>query len=313
MGAYFAFTSYVKDFPGGPEAFVDAAMQSSPSYARYMNSLPYPPGSADWYAKGDSADAFLAIEGKRSGIYDPTTLPDKGTIPNQPPGMTVAMKRALEDNADAAAGATGSGSGNDYTDFVADVQSNVDKLYNAQQLVDAWFPGAGYVAGVTYFDYDTYKAMQAAGYSPPKKGDIAYEYNDWLLSNPVSTDLSVEAFLDQREQSAGGGGATSAVENVTPEMILAQRNASVDVVPTDVPRTATGAMDTSGLQPVAVNAQGAGLPLYATPSWNAATPIVLPLDARLSLVRLSADGTWAEVVTADGEVGWLPSAGLNTA
>jgi hypothetical protein len=190
----------------------------------------------------------------------------------------------------------------------------VDDLYNAQQIVDQFFPGAGYQAGVTYFEYDAYNALKAAGYYAPKKGDIAYEYNDWLLSNPVSTDLSVQAFLDQRDRAATTPGATTAkVENVTPEQILAQRNTSVDVVDTSVPRTDTGAMDTASLQPVAVNAQGEGLSLMSQPTWEAATDIVLHTNDRFHLVRQDAAGQWAYVVTASGEAGWIPTMALNTA
>jgi hypothetical protein len=309
MGAYLTFKDTVRDYPGGLNAFVDEAVRTSPSYARHMAQTGYQPGTPDYYAAGDNADAFYALEGKRGSIYDPTELPPTGTIPGQPPGMTFAMKRALEDNADAAA-SSGGGDGNDYTDFVGDVQRSVDSLYNAQQMVDAWFPGAGYVAGVTYFDYDTYKAMQAAGYNAPKKGDIAYEYNDWLLGNATTTDPSVKAFLDQRESASGTTTAGTQAENVTPDMILAQRNTSVDVVDASVPRTDTGAMDTAAMPWVAVNQE---MPLASGPSLDTATPLTLPVGLRLKMVRMSADGQWAYVIAPGDTAGWIPTVALNTA
>lgn len=327
LAAFHDFTTYVHGYAGGEEAipnkaFVDAAVQSSPSYARYMQRTGYPPGSADYYKAGDSAEAFYALEGKPTSIYDPTELPDKGTIPGQPTGVTFSVMRAFEANADAVANSGSGGDGSTYDDFVGDVQKNVDNLYNAQQMVDAWFPGAGYQAGVTRFDYDTYKAMQAAGYNAPAKGDIAYEYNDWLLSNATTADPSVKAFLDQRERTTDTATGTAApVENVTPQMIAEQHGRTLDVVDSAVPRTADGAIDTASMPWVAMNQE---MPLYSGPSFDAETPLVLqgptvnaagvPVGGlRLKLVRRSADGQWAEVIGPGNQVGWVPTVVLNTA
>jgi hypothetical protein len=310
LAAYHEFTSYTEDYEGGPEAFVDAAVLSSPSYARYMAQLPYPPGSPEYYAAGDSADAFYALEGRRSGIYDPTTLPDKGTIPNQPPGMTFSMKRALEANADAAASSSG-GDGSSYDDFVGDVQGNVDDIYNAQQLLDSWFPGAGYVAGVTYFDKGTYNALKGAGYNAPAKGDIAYEYYDWLLGNATTTDPSVKAFLDQREKAGTDAPATAKQENVSPEMILAQRGGNVDVVDTSVPRS-DGAIDTSQMQRATPNQTipGSGV-IYSQPSLDQQTPLVVPPGRLVHVIEQHGD--WAYVVAPGNQIGWMPTVHLSHA
>jgi hypothetical protein len=155
--------------------------------------------------------------------------------------------------------------------------------------------------------------LKAAGAFAPMKGACADEYTDWLLANATTTDPSVKAFLDQRDKAATGTSAAAKAENVTPEMILAQRGGAVEVVDTALPRTDAGAMDTSALPPVAVNGQGEGLTLMSQPSMDAATPIVLHTNDRFRLVRQSADGQWAYVVTPGGEAGWVPTMALNTA
>jgi hypothetical protein len=276
-----------------------------------MTQLPYPPGSPEYYAAGDSTDAFYALEGRRSGIYDPTTLPDKGTIPNQPPGMTFSMKRALEANADAAASSGGSGDGSSYDDFVGEVQSNVDDIYNSQQVLDTLFPGSGFVAGVTWFEGDTYEWLKANGYGVPKKGDIAYEYYDWLLGNATTTDASVKAFLDQREKSATGTPTGTKQENVTGEMIVSQRGGSVDVVDTSVPRS-DGAIDTSQMQRATPNQTipGSGV-IYSQPSLNQETPLVVPPGLLVHVIEQHGD--WAYVVAPGNQVGWMPTVHLSRA
>jgi hypothetical protein len=308
LAAYHDFTAYTKEYQGGLPAFVDAAVRSSPSYARYMAQLPYPPGSAEYYAAGDTTDAFYALEGRRGSIYDPTVLPDTGTIPGQPPGMTFAMKRALEANADEAA-AGGSGDGTTYDDFVGDVQKSVDDLYNAQQMLNEWFPGAGYVAGVTYFEYDTYEALKAAGYSVPKKGDIAYDYYDWLLGNPTTTDGSVKAFLDQRDRGSETGTAAAKQENVPFEMILAQRGGNVNVVDPSVPRADAGAIDTSQMQRVTPvdTTPDAGL-IYSQPNLTQPTGLVVPSGQLLYVIEQHGD--WAYVIAPGNQVGWIPTVAL---
>jgi hypothetical protein len=311
LAAYHEFSSYTKDYEGGLPAFVGAAVLSSPSYARYMAQLPYPPGSPEYYGAGDSTDAFYALEGRRSGIYDPTTLPDKGTIPNQPPGMTFSMKRALEANADAAAASSSGGDGSSYDDFVGEVQGGVDDIYNSQQLLDAWFPGAGYQAGVTYFEKGTYDALKEAGYYVPKKGDIAYEYYDWLLGNATTTDPSVKAFLDQREKTGSGEPTAAKQENVSPEMILAQRGGNVDVVDTSVPRS-DGAIDTSRMQRATPNLTipGSGV-IYSQPSLDQQTPLVVPPGRLVHVIEQHGD--WAYVIAPGNQVGWMPTVALSRA
>jgi hypothetical protein len=313
LAAYHTFKDYIKNYEGEtPEAklanFVNTAVQTSPSYARYMQQtsqgMGVAPGTPDYYALGDSADAYYALEGKRSGIYDPLTLPDKGSIPGQPAGMSFGALRALETNADAAA--SSGGESTSYEGFVGDVQKSVDDLYNAQQMLDTWFPGAGYVAGVTYFEKGTYQALKDAGYNAPDKGDIAYEYNDWLLSNATTTDPSVKAFLDQREGKGGSGAVRQ--ENVTPEMILDQRGGSVNVVdPATVPRT-DGRINTTGMlratpnQPIAI---------FSQPSLNQPTPLEVPPGVTIYVIEQHGD--WAYVVAPGNQVGWIPSAALNRA
>jgi hypothetical protein len=309
LAAYHDFTEYTKDYPGGLTGFVDAAVISSPSYARYMAQLPYPPGSPEYYAAGDSAEAFYALEGKRTSVYDPTVLPDAGTIPGQPPGYTFAVRQALQSNADATAEST-TGDGNAYTDFVAGVQKDVDALYNAQNLLNAMYPGSGLRAGVDYIPTDMYYTLKDAGYYTPDKGNIAYEYNDWLLGNATSVDTSVEAFLDQRDRPSETAGVTTAKqENVTPEQIIAQHGGNVEVIDPSVPRTDTGEIDTTDLPWVKMNQQ---MPVYSTPNAAGETGLILYPEMRVRLVQQSADGTWAQIIMPGGEVGWMWTVALNT-
>jgi hypothetical protein len=308
VAGYFAYKDYIESYPGEIQGFVDTAVRTSPSFARYMEQTGKQPGTPEYYEAATYQDAYFAIEGRRSGIYDPTTLPPAGTIPGQPAGMTFAMMRALEANADAAA-SSGGGDGTSYDDFVGDVQGSVDDLYNAQQMLDAWFPGAGYVAGVTYFEKGTYNALKDAGYNAPAKGDIAYEYNDWLLGNATTTDPSVKAFLDQRETTSSGGSPATKQENVTPEMILAQRNASVDVVDTSVPRD-EGRIDTSQMQRATPNLTIPGSQvIYSQPSLDQPTPLKLLPGALVHVIE--QHGEWAYVVAPGNQVGWMPTVHLS--
>jgi hypothetical protein len=193
----------------------------------------------------------------------------------------------------------------------------VDDLYYAQQLLDETFAGSGLRAGVDFLDntygaYDTMKAVwKEAGVYPPDEGDIAYQYNDWLLSNAISTDPSVSAFIDQR-QSTSESTTTAPIkrETVTPRMIAEQRGVSLDVVDASVPRTASGALDTSQMQRVTPNQE---FPLSTGPSMEAAAPLVLYPGISLRMVRMSEDGQWAYVVAPGDQLGWVPTVALNTA
>lgn len=116
-----------------------------------------------------------------------------------------------------------------------------------------------------------------------------------------------QQLLDQRQSTTT---APIKRETVTPQMIAEQRGVSLDVVDASVPRTASGALDTSQMQRVTPNQE---FPLSTGQSMEAAVPLVLYPGISLRLVRMSEDGQWAYVVAPGDQLGWVPTIALNTA
>lgn len=309
LAGYHEYTSYIESYPGGLKGFVDAAMRTSPSFARHMqqNALG-PPGSEDFYKSATYPDAYFALEGRRGSVYDPLTLPEAGTIPGLAYGETFAMRRALNEAAEAAARAEGGG--NDYTEFVGDIEEKVSHLYYAKQLLDQTYPGTGLVPGRDRLPYEMYQTMkgvwEANGVNPPEKGSIELEYYDWLAANATAPDHSVKAFLDQRESnsvgSEGGDMPPPSTEQIGDQLGIAL----VEARPARL--TAQGTPDTAGMQ--------RATPAYAVelrtgPSVNNPVNVdaVFP-DMVLYVADRSDDGQWALVLAPGGLSGWVPTAAL---
>jgi hypothetical protein len=310
LAGYHEYTSYLESYPGGAQGFVDAAVRTSPAFARYMQQTGTTPGTPDYYQAATYPDAFFALEGRRSEVYDPLNLPEAGTIPGLAHGETFAMRRALQDAVDAAA--QKSAPANDYEVFVADVDDKVANLYHAQRLLDETFPGSGLRAGVdfipnTYGMYDTMKAVwDEHNVWVPEKGDIAYEYYyEWLPANATAADHSVEAFLDQRERTGPGKSADMPAPDAA-DILAQQGMAAVEASPARL--DASGMPDTSGM-PRATPAYA--VEMRTGPSTN--NPInvdaVYP-EMALYVADRSPDGQWALVVAPGGLTGWVPTAAL---
>lgn len=307
VGGLLAYKEHIATFPGGAEQFVNEAMRSSPSFARYMQQLPYAPGTEDWYGAADASDAYFAIEGRRSSIYDPTTLPDRGVVPGLAQGESFAQRYAVQQALDDATSAEG-GDGNGFDDFVSEVDKNVANLYHAQRLWNETFPGWSLRVGMDFIDnsggaYDYIKTVwEENGVYPPDKGDIAYEYYwEWLPSNATATDHSVRSFLNQREDS---GSSVAESEPVTPEMIAAQLGIPlVNANPAKL--TDTGSIDTSQLQRVTPSYD---VEMRTSPSTNSPASVIALGGQPMWVTDI--EGEWAQIVTLGNEVGWVPTTAL---
>lgn len=300
VGGYLAFKDYIKNYPGGPNAFVDEAVKTSPSFAAYMADHGTP-GTPDYYEFTDTPDAYLALSGERGGIYDPENVPPQGNIPGLPAGINFNVKYQTDKQINDAVDGGESG----FQDFVNTVTTDSNQIYAAQQWLDANYPG---VIADGDIPYDIYKAMKAAGVTAPKLEDAsaAYEYRGWLRNNATATDLSVEAFLDQRDST---GTSPEDLPLATPEMIAAQGGYEV---------RQSAPISRDELQSIGIASTMAQYsPLYTGPGTNNAISFEVPsgLPGVKEIYRDS--GGWSQVyvpVAGGGyKIGWVPTQALAAA
>lgn len=297
VGGYIAFKDYAEGYPGGKEQFVDDAIKSSPSFAAYM-ALQGPANSPDFYDFATSKDAYMAMMGEKSSVYSAENTPDAGYIPGLPMGTNFITKYQADQEIYKA---TQSGE-NGFTEFVGDIQKDVDNIYYAQEWLNTNAPG--YNAG-DYLPKDIYNSMKAAGFTAPKPEDaaVAYEYFDWFSNNATSSDLSVEAFLDQRPST---GKAWEELPSPTTDAIAAQRGietATADPVSREVLQSA-GIQSTLTQNTVLRNGPGDANPAILSD---------LPMGFPLKEIYRGEDG-WSQIYvpTAGGgyKIGWVPTAQL---
>jgi hypothetical protein len=227
-----------------------------------------------------------------------------------PSGETFAMKHAMEDAVDAAAAkGGGTGTGNSFDDLVGDVEKKVSNLYYAKKILDENFPGTGLLPGRDYIPTNVYKAVKplwdAANVYPPDKGDIAYEYYDWLGTNATAPDHSVKGFLNQREQA--GPGKSVEMPLPQPGDIAAQQGVVLSESTALPKRTPDGKIDTTGMLKVTPNQP---LGLYTGPSMGNPQIGQVVLQQGMPLYVTQRQNGWAEVVAPGDTIGWVPEAGL---
>jgi hypothetical protein len=298
VGGYIAYQQYVRNYPGGPAAFAAEAMKTSPSFAAYMATQGNP-ASPDFFDYVDTKDAYFAISGEKSGVYDQDNVPEQGVIPGLPYGTNFITKYQTDKQLD---DALSDESGNGFKQLVSDVTTDVNAIYNAQEWLNANYPG---VKADGWLDSGVYKAMKAAGVSAPKTEDaaLAYEYYTWLESNPTATDFSVEAFIDNREST--GGTSWEDLPDATPDMIAQQRDLSL---------TQSAPVSKEELQNIGIMGTLAQYsPLYYGPTDTSAVTFELNAGAPVKEIYRGADG-WSQVyvpkVGGGQVIGWVPTASI---
>lgn len=299
VGGYIAYQRYVDNYPGGPAAFAAEAMKTSPSFAAYMAGQG-DPSSPDYFDYVGTKDAYFAISGEQSGIYDQANVPDQGYIPGLPMGTNFITKYQTDKQVeDALSDEKGEG----FQKLVSDVTTSVNAIYAAQEWLNVNYPG---VRADGDIDYNVYKAMKAAGVTAPKAEDaaLAYEYYNWLEQNPTATDFSVEAFIDNRE-STGGGTSWSDLPDATPEMIEQQRNLNL---------TQSAPVSTQDLQNIGImGTLSQYSPLYYGPTDTSSITFELGAGAPVKEIYRGNDG-WSQVyvpkVGGGQVIGWVPTASI---
>lgn len=299
-----AYEDYVGEYPGGPEAFVDAAVKSSPAFAEFMREVPYPPGTPEYYGAVDWHDAFLAIRGDRASVYSPLSPPETGSIPGIGNGGLAAYQLASQQIA-----AAQSGGQSGFDEFKATIEDEVANIARAQEVINRVYPGSGLVVG-QWFErgvYDTLKAeWEAEGIYVPSMKDspVAYEYFDWLKNNATTTDGSVEAYLEQREYAGKGKDPTLPTPTEIGDIF------GFGVVEGD-PATNPGSGSVSHAN-VAVQSRDA-LPLLTGPSPNNPSVMSVPPGLRMELIQQQDGYAYVRIPfpAPNGTTGWVPESYLH--
>ncbi len=292
VGQFLAYREYIKSYDGGIEQFTHDALLSSPSFARYMERTGLEPGTEDFYSKVDNEDAFLAIQGQPTSIYDPSNLPDQGNIPGMYPGANPMQFN--EQNG------IGQSSGSaDWDSFVSDVSDDVANIWAGQQVLDELFGPGVYTAGeyIPGADYKTAIAeFKARGIYVPKRedADIAYGYFDWLPNNASAPGHEIVDYLDTLDLGSGSGAELSVP---TPGEIASR--GGYEIVDTG-PTTSTQNYQTAKLSDP--------IPLRTGPSQNNPSSLAQDLPAGISVRIVTRKNGWTEVMVLgmDEAVGWVP-------
>lgn len=302
VGGYVAFQNYVKNYPGGVQAFVDEAVKTSPSFAAYQAQQGQP-GTPQYYEFSDTPDAYLAISGERSSVYGQENTPSQGYIPGLPMGTNFIVKYQTDKAIDDAA----SGGETSFKKFVNDTQGQVNAIFAAQEWLDQNYPG---VQADGDIPYDVYKAMKAANVTAPKLEDAgaAYEYYTWLPNNAGAVDTSLEAFLDQRDSDGSGYVDWNDLPQPTPDMILQQQG---------IPKPpAVSPMSKEQLQQIGIAGTMAQWTyMRVSPSEQDVVSAELPAGMPMKEIYRGADG-WSQVyVTTVGgsyQIGWVPTTSITS-
>jgi hypothetical protein len=296
LAGFEGYKDALRSYEGGPEAFVDAAYKSSPAFRDFMDSVPYEPGSPDWYGAADWKDAYLALEGNPESVYDKEPLPELGTMP----GGVGDTSQYVTQRAETREGFS------DTESFPAQIEHAANDLYYAQLLLDQNYPGYGYAVGAGNLPSDVWNTMRGVWEANSidtsqitKDYHLGAKYVNWLRANPGG---GVQDFIDATYPDDGSNSLLT--EGAT-------ESAPIDVTQPPDPTAFNARFGIQAPQPKKTLAlPAAPVDLRQSPGG----PSMTLLDPRVVVQVLEVDANgWAHVVAPGGWEGYVPASSLKKA
>jgi hypothetical protein len=299
LAGFKGYTDYLRDYEGGVEAFAEEAYRTSPSFARYMDNVPEEHGTPEWAKYATYKEAYIALQGERTGTYDPLTIPPAGEIPGVSDVGQFATDRAETRE--------------EYEPYTATIEKQINELYYAQKLLDQTYPGYGLRVGAGNLPYEIWNTMKGvwedAGINTKyiTKGDhYGAQYNAWRAANPNAADTSVQAWMDATWTDDGSNSLAAGIpEDESQGPVEIDLNKPPD--PADYERTFGIAPAQSASAQLARPTQQ--ITGYSAPGGAKAT--VFPPNMVLRILEI--DGQWARVADPLGYESWVSTTYLQKA